>query len=108
MVSFHEAFPYFAAAYGLTVAGTIVAAPGQDPSAGEIADLVARIRSSGAKAIFAEAQFSPKLADTIAGETGVVVVTDLYTDTVGDAPADTYAGMMQSNVDRVVGALAKG
>jgi manganese/iron transport system substrate-binding protein len=108
VVSFHEAFPYFAAAYGLTVAGTIVAAPGQDPSAGEIADLVARIRSSGAKAIFAEAQFSPKLADTIAGETGVVVVTDLYTDTVGDAPADTYAGMMQSNVDRVVGALAKG
>jgi manganese/iron transport system substrate-binding protein len=108
VVSFHDAFPYFAAAYGLTIVGTIVDSPGQDPSAGEIADLVATIRSSGARAIFAEAQFSPKLAETIAGETGAVVVTDLYTDSVGDAPADTYEGMMRSNVDRVVGALAGG
>jgi ABC-type Zn uptake system ZnuABC Zn-binding protein ZnuA len=108
VVSFHDAFPYFAAAYGLTVVGTIVDSPGQDPSAGEIADLVATIRSSGARAIFAEAQFSPKLAETIAGETGAVVVTGLYTDSVGDAPADTYEGMMRSNVDRVVGALAGG
>jgi zinc/manganese transport system substrate-binding protein/manganese/iron transport system substrate-binding protein len=106
VVSFHDAFPYFAAAYGLSVVGTIVDAPGQDPSAGEIADLVATIRSSGAKAIFAEAQFSPRLAETIAGETGAVVVTDLYTDSVGDAPADTYEGMMRSNADRVVEALA--
>ncbi len=106
VVSFHDAFPYFAAAYGLTIVGTIVDAPGQDPSAGEIADLVATIRSSGAKAIFAEAQFSPRLAETVAGETGVVVVTDLYTDSVGDAPADTYEGLMRSNADRVVAALA--
>jgi ABC-type Zn uptake system ZnuABC Zn-binding protein ZnuA len=107
VVSFHEAFPYFAAAYGLTVVGSIVDAPGQDPSAGAIAELVAKVRSSGAKAIFAEAQFSPKLADTIAGETGATVVTDLYTDSVGDAPADTYLGLMGSNLDRVVAALAK-
>ena len=83
-------------------------APGQDPGAGEIADLVATIRSSGVKAIFAEAQFNPKLAETIAGETGAVVVTDLYTDSVGDAPADTYEGLMRSNADRVVEALAGG
>lgn len=107
VVSFHEAFPYFAAAYGLTVVGSIVDAPGQDPSAGAIAELVAKVRSSGAKAIFAEAQFSPKLADAIASETGVTVVTDLYTDTVGEAPADTYLGLMGSNLDRVVAALAK-
>ena len=37
-----------------------------------------------------------------------MVVTDLYTDTVGDAPVDTYAAMMQSNVDRVVRALSRG
>ncbi|OGO54439.1 MAG: hypothetical protein A2V85_05060 [Chloroflexi bacterium RBG_16_72_14] len=108
VVSFHDAFPYFATAYGLTIAGTIVDAPGQDPGAGEIADLVATIRSSGVKAIFAEAQFNPKLAETIAGETGAVVVTDLYTDSVGDAPADTYEGLMRSNADRVVEALAGG
>ena len=108
VVSFHEAFPYFAAAYGLTVVGSIVDAPGQDPSAGELADLVRNIRSSGARAIFAEAQFSPELADTIAGETGATVVTDLYTDTLGDPPADTYVGMMRSNLDRILAALKPG
>ncbi len=108
VVSFHDAFPYFASAYGLTIVGSIVSAPGQDPSAGELADLVAKIRASGAKAIFAEAQFSPKLAETIAGETGATVVTDLYTDSVGNAPADTYEGLMRSNADRVVEALSKG
>jgi ABC-type Zn uptake system ZnuABC Zn-binding protein ZnuA len=108
VVSFHDAFPYFAAAYGLTVVGSIVSAPGQDPSAGEIASLVTKIRDSGAKAIFAEAQFNPKLAETIAGETGATVVTDLYTDSVGDAPVDTYEAMMRSDADRVVQALTGG
>jgi len=108
VVSFHEAFPYFASAYGLTIVGSIVDAPGQDPSAGTLANLIARIRSSGARAVFAEAQFSPKLAETIAGETGIEVVTDLHTDSLGDAPADTYVGLMRSNVDRVVSALSGG
>lgn len=108
VVSFHDAFPYFAAAYGLTIVGSIVSSPGQDPSAGQIASLVTKIRDSGARAIFAEAQFSPKLADTIAGETGATVVTDLYTDSLGDAPVDTYEAMMRSDADRVVQALTGG
>jgi ABC-type Zn uptake system ZnuABC Zn-binding protein ZnuA len=106
VVSFHDAFPYFAAAYGLEIVGSIVESPGQDPSAGALADLIAKIRASGARAIFAEAQFSPKLAQTIAAETGAAVVSDLYTDSVGDSPADTYVGLMRADVDRVVSALS--
>jgi manganese/iron transport system substrate-binding protein len=105
VVSFHDAFPYFAAAYGLTIDGTVVDAPGQDPSAGQVAELVARIRQGGVKAIFAEAQFNPDIVDTIAAETGAAVVSDLYTDSVGDPPQDTYEGLMRWNVDRVVDAL---
>jgi ABC-type Zn uptake system ZnuABC Zn-binding protein ZnuA len=105
VVSFHDAFPYFAAAYGLTVVGTIVDSPGQDPSAGQIADLVAKIKASGAKAIFAEAQFNDALATAVAGETGATVVTDLYDDTLGDPPQDTYVGIMRWNTDRVAAAL---
>lgn len=105
VVSFHDAFPYFAAAYGLTIDGSIVSAPGQDPSAGEVAKLVAAIRSGGVRAIFAEAQFSDDLVRTIADETGAAVVSSLYTDTLGDAPVDTYEGMMRWNVDEVVKAL---
>jgi len=106
VISFHDAFPYFAAAYGLAIDGTIVDAPGQDPSAGQIASLVGVVREKGVKAIFAEAQFSEDLARTIADETGARVVSSLYTDSIGDAPQDTYVGMMRWNVDRVLEALA--
>ena len=105
VVSFHDAFPYFAAAYGLRIDGTIVDAPGQDPSAGAIAALVDTIKAHGVKAIFAEAQFNPDLARTIANETGATVVANLYTDSLGDAPQDTYESMMRWNVDQVAAAL---
>jgi manganese/iron transport system substrate-binding protein len=106
VVSFHDAFPYFAAAYGLHVVGSIVSAPGQDPSAGTVAALVAAIRANGVKLILAEAQFSPKLAAAVSGETSATVVTDLYTDSLGNAPADTYEGMIRSDVDRILGVIS--
>jgi len=105
VVSFHDAFPYFAKAYGLEIVGTVIDAPGQDPSAGEIADLIDAIRASGATALFGEAQFNPQLAKTIAEEADIAVVTDLYTDSLGGPPADTYEGMIRWDVDRVVDAL---
>ena len=105
VVSFHEAFPYFAASYGLDIVGVVVDAPGQDPSAGEIAALVDAIRTSGARAVLAEAQFSADLAEAVASEAGVPVVRDLYTDSLGDAPVDTYEGLMRWNADRVLAAL---
>ena len=105
VISFHDAFPYFAAAYGLAIDGTIVDAPGQDPSASQVAALVNTIKARGVRAIFAEAQFNPDLAKAIGRETGATVVADLYTDTLGDAPVDTYAGLMRWNVDTVVAAL---
>ena len=108
VVSFHEAFPYFAAAYGLEIVGTIVDAPGQDPSAGELADLVRTIRDNDVRAIFAESQFSDALVQTLAQETGVTVVANLYSDSLGDAPADSYEGMMRWNVEQVVAALTGG
>jgi zinc/manganese transport system substrate-binding protein/manganese/iron transport system substrate-binding protein len=106
IVSFHEAFPYFAAAYDLEIVGTVIDAPGQDPSAGEIAALVDAIRASGAKAIFSEAQFSPDLVETVAAEAGVQVESNLYSDSIGEPPADTYEGLIRWDVERVVAALA--
>ena len=106
VVSFHDAFPYFAAAYGLTIVGTVVGAPGQDPSAGAIGDLIRAMRASGAKVIFSEAQFNDALVQAVAADAGAVVVNDLYDDTLGNAPADTYAGMMRWNADRVIEAVS--
>jgi ABC-type Zn uptake system ZnuABC Zn-binding protein ZnuA len=106
VLSFHDAFPYFAAAYGLAIDGTIVSAPGQDPSAAQSAELVRVVREKGIKAIFAEAQFSEALVRTIADETGAVIVSELYTDSTGDPPKDTYTAMMRWNADQVLAALA--
>ncbi len=105
VVSFHDAFPYYAAAYGLDVAGVVVPVPGQEPSASEVAALIDAIRTSGVRAILAEAQFSPRVADQLAAETGVHVVSSLYTDSLGDAPADSYVGIMEWDTDRLVEAL---
>jgi zinc/manganese transport system substrate-binding protein/manganese/iron transport system substrate-binding protein len=106
LVTFHDAFPYFAAHYGFELIGVIVANVGQEPTASELAALVETVRTSGSRAVFSEAQFNPDLARTLADEAGVTqVVTTLYNDTVGPPPVNTYLTMMEWNVDRIVEAL---
>jgi zinc/manganese transport system substrate-binding protein/manganese/iron transport system substrate-binding protein len=107
LVTFHEAYAYFAARYGFQLIGVITPSPGQEPSAGELASLVNTVKAAHVKAVFSEAQFSPKLTQTLAAEAGVQeVVTDLYNDSLGDPPVDTYVGMMHYDVQRMVQALA--
>lgn len=105
LVTFHDAFPYFAREYGLEVVGVAVDAPGQDPSAGEIAALIEAIRASGVKAIFSEAQFPTRLVDQLAAETGATVVAELYDDSLGDPPITSYEAVIDWDVDQLVLAL---
>jgi ABC-type Zn uptake system ZnuABC Zn-binding protein ZnuA len=106
LVTFHDAFPYFAAHYGFEVIGVILANVGQEPSATELAALVEKVKAAHVKAVFSEAQFSPELAHTLAQEAGVSsIVTSLYNDTVGPPPNDTYLTMMAWNVDEIVRSL---
>lgn len=106
LVTAHDAFPYFARHYGFELIGVLLANVGQEPTASELAGLVETVKRAGVKAVFSEAQFSPKLTETLAAEAGVSqVVTTLYNDTVGPPPADTYLGMMEWNVAQIVQAL---
>jgi ABC-type Zn uptake system ZnuABC Zn-binding protein ZnuA len=105
LVMFHDALPYFARAYGLEVVGVAVEAPGQDPSAGEIAALIDAIRESGVKAIFSENQFPTALVDQIARETGASVIADLYDDSLGDPPVTSYEAVIRWDVEKLVEAL---
>lgn len=103
LVTFHDAFPYFAEHYGLELVGVIVLSPGREPSPQELAQLVDLIRQQGVPAIFTEPQFNPKLAETLAREAGVRVL-ELYSDT---PPAgEDYIGMMRQNIEHVVEGLA--
>jgi ABC-type Zn uptake system ZnuABC Zn-binding protein ZnuA len=106
LVTFHDAFPYFAKHFGFELIGVILANVGQDPSAADLAALVDKVKAAHVKAVFSEAQFSPRLSETLASEAGIEhVVTTLYNDALGPAPADTYLGLMRWNVDQMVPAL---
>jgi len=106
LVTFHDAFPYFASHYGFELIGVVLANVGQEPTAADLAALVQKVKAAGVKAVFSEAQFNPKLAQTLADEAGIQrVVTTLYNDALGPAPADSYPGMMRWNVDQIVEAL---
>lgn len=105
LVMYHDAFPYFARAYGLQSVGTIVDASGQEPSAGEMAALIDAVRASGARAVFSEAQFPPNLVQRLADETGARVISDLYDDALGNPPLDTYEAIIRHDVEQLVSAL---
>jgi ABC-type Zn uptake system ZnuABC Zn-binding protein ZnuA len=104
-VAFHDAFPYYARAYGLEIVGVAVAAPGQDPSAGYTAQLIAAIKAAHVKAIFSEAQFPPKLVDQLAQQTGATVVATLYDDSIGNPPITTYEAIVRWDTQQFVTAL---
>ena len=106
LVTFHDAFPYFARHFGFELIGVILQNVGQEPTAAELAALVDKVKAAGVTAVFSEAQFSPKLSETLAREAGITkVVTTLYNDSLGPAPADTYLGLMRWDVDEIVAAL---
>lgn len=105
----HDTFAYFAKRYGFTIVGTVFAGVSteQEPSAQQIAALVERVRAENVPAVFTENTMNTRLAEQIATEAGVQVVTDLYTDALGEAGSagDTYVKMMRHNVEQIVAAL---
>ena len=105
LVTFHDAFPYYAREYGITIVGIAVNAPGQDPSAGYTAALIDAIRNARVKAIFSENQFPAKLVDQLAAETGTKVVANLYDDSLGDSPVTSYEAVIRWDTQQLVAAL---
>lgn len=109
LVTNHESFGYFADRYGLRVVGTVIpsVSTSASPSAQQLAQLVDRLRATGAPAIFLETGANPQLANQLAQETGIKVVTDLYTHSVNpaDSNAPTYLDMMRYNTRKIVDAL---
>lgn len=104
IITFHEAFPYFAEEFNLNIAGVIEREPGSEPSAKELEETVAVIRKLHIKAIFAEPQYPAKAAQTIADETGAEV---FYLDPVVSGPmeATAYTDIMERNLATLQGAL---
>ena len=109
IVTNHESFGYYADRYGFRIIGTIVPSVSTDatPSAQQLARLVDRIRAADAIAIFLETGANSQLAEQVARETGVKVVTGLFTHSVtgADGAAPTYIDMLREDTRVVVEAL---
>jgi manganese/iron transport system substrate-binding protein len=108
LVTSHDAFQYFAGAYGLEVLGTpIGVSTDEEASAQTVARIVEDVRRTGIPALFIETTVNPSLIRRIASETGASIGGELYSDSLGEpgSGADTYVGMLVHNTRTVVRAL---
>jgi len=107
VVTSHDAFGYLADQYGLTFEAPQGLSTESEPSAADVAELIAQIREDGISAVFVESITDNRLLEQIANETGATIGGTLYSDALsgGDGPAGTYLDMMRHNAKTLTEAL---
>ena len=107
VISSHEAFGYFDAAYGIAFVAPQGVSTETEPSARDVATIIRQIRKEKIPAVFLENISDPRLVERIAAETGARIGGTLYSDSLtgekGDAP--TYIDMVRHNIRTVSSAL---
>ncbi|MFM8745044.1 MAG: metal ABC transporter solute-binding protein, Zn/Mn family [Aestuariivirga sp.] len=99
VITSHDAFGYFSAAYGVTFLAPEGVSTESEASAKDVARLIRQIREDKASAIFVENITDPRLIEQISRETGLKGGGALYSDALSgpDGPASSYIKMMQNN-----------
>ena len=107
LVTSHDAFGYFAAAYGLKVLAPQGISTEAEASAADVAALIRQIRKDGVQAVFVENVTDPRLLEQIVRETGARIGGTLYSDALSPpgTGAATYVGMMRHNAGAITAAL---
>jgi len=107
IITFHEAFPYFAKEFGLKIAAVIEREPGVAPTPKELEQTIATVKKMRVGALFAEPQYSPKAAEVIARETGAKIYTldPIVTGDANEDAFDDYLIKMRQNFETIKLAL---
>jgi zinc/manganese transport system substrate-binding protein len=107
IITTHDAFGYFQDAYGVSFIAPEGLSTDAEPSARDIARIIAQIRSEKIPAVFLENITDPRLLERIAAETGTRIGGTLYSDalTRPDGEAPTYIAMMRHNIRVLAEAL---
>jgi zinc/manganese transport system substrate-binding protein len=107
VVTSHDAFGYFAAAYGVRFLAPQGASAGAQPSAAQVAALIRQIRATGISAVFIEGPGSQAVMQRLARDAGVTVRGRLYADTLSapDGPAPGFEAMVRHNLGLLVPAM---
>jgi ABC-type Zn uptake system ZnuABC Zn-binding protein ZnuA len=95
MFVFHDAWRYFAAAYGLEIAAVFQASPGREPTPRSLQDMYAQVKAAGMRVIFTEPQLPTSSLEPLLRDLGLqwVVLDPLG----GGRPGDSYAAMLRRN-----------
>ena len=104
IITFHEAFEYFADEFDFDIVAVIEREPGTYPSSKEVAEIIDLVKEKDVKAVFVEPQYSRSAADTIARETKVEVYS-LDPIVTGSDDADSYIKIMTENMNTLIKAL---
>lgn len=107
IITFHEAFPYFAEEFDLNIVGVIALEPGTEPSPKELEETIELAKNNNVKALFTEPQYTAKAATTISKEAGVPIYT-LDPIVTGDSTPDSYndyINKMKQNLETLKEAL---
>lgn len=109
IITFHEAFPYFAQAYGLNVAAVVNRDPDDALSPRALAELCKTVAALGAPPLFIEPQYEDMAAQTIARETGAAIHTldPIVTGPEADVPLTLYEDVMRQNLSVLLEALGR-
>jgi zinc/manganese transport system substrate-binding protein len=109
VITGHDAFGYFAKAYGVQFNAPRGYSTESQPSAKDVAALIRQVREQKIKALFVENMTNHGLVEQIARESGAVVGPTLYSDALSgpDGPAPTYEAMMRHNVEALVAGMLK-
>ena len=107
IVTFHEAFPYFAEEFHLNIIGVVEREPGTEPTPTELQETIEQVKGLSAKVLFTEPQYSPAAAETIARETGAKIYTldPVVTGEATPAAKDAYLDTMRKNMNTLKEAL---
>ena len=105
IVTFHEAFPYFAQEFDLHIAAVVNREPDSQPSARELADTIRLIRETGVQSVFAEPQYSESAAQIISQESRATLYL-LDPGVTGEETPDAYLDAMEKNLEILKEALA--
>ena len=108
LLTYHDAYAYWADTYGWTVIGAIQPADFGDPTPKDVAALIDQVRDEGVPAIFGSEVFPSPVLEQIAAETGATYVDDLRDDDLPGEPGDpehSYLGLMRFDYVTIVGAL---
>jgi ABC-type Zn uptake system ZnuABC Zn-binding protein ZnuA len=108
LLTYHDAYAYFARDYGWTVLGAIQVSDFEDPTPREVADLIDQVRDARVPAIFGSEVFPSPVLEQIARESGARYVDDLRDDDLPGGPGDaehSWLGLLRFDYSTMTEAL---